>query len=56
MIHLSLTNSLKKLFEMNGLFDATMTYANDLKNEKYLLTNVIQGSLWKTKTASIQKD
>lgn len=44
-IHLPLKNSLKKLFSMDGLFKATMSYINFLHSESTVKLYFIQGTL-----------
>ncbi|OXU22871.1 hypothetical protein TSAR_010190, partial [Trichomalopsis sarcophagae] len=55
MIHIPLKKSLKKLLEINGLFDATLSYMNSLKNEKNVLMNFVQGPLWSKQIENFEK-
>lgn len=49
IIQLSLKNSLTKLFQIKGLFNAMELYMKKLYCQTYVLENFIQGSLWKEK-------
>lgn len=46
MIHLDMRHSLKLLLEIDGLFDAMLSYIKYLENDKHTLENFVQGSLW----------
>lgn len=52
--HLPLKWSLKKLLEMDGLLQATLSYMNDLMGENQVLTNFDQGTIWKKIVNSIK--
>lgn len=39
--------SLKMLLELPGMFDLLTSYMNDLEMETYIISNFIQGKLWK---------
>ncbi|XP_066589332.1 uncharacterized protein [Prorops nasuta] len=46
-----LRNSLKMFLEIPNLFNEIMKYMDTLKHETEIVTNIIQGSLWKVKYA-----
>lgn len=47
MIHMSIKHNLKMLFEIDGLYNATLEYIKSLEFDDDVLSNFIQGSLWK---------
>ena len=49
--YIPLQITLKILFEMPGVFDAVMKHVNELKAEKFVNSNFIQGELWKKQTS-----
>ena len=53
-IHIPIKHSLIKLFETEGLFEATMAYVQFLKDEKDIMHNFIQGSLWQEQIKNFQ--
>lgn len=55
MISIPLKDSLRTLLSIEGLFSAMLNYMDRLYEEKELLTNIIQGKLWKKKLASFDK-
>lgn len=55
-IHMPIRYSMTKLFEMEGLFQATMSHIQLLKNEESIMSNFIQGTLWKEKIRSFHAD
>ena len=46
-LHIRMQNSLKRILEIEGLFDALKKYMNYLENESTTLENFIQGKVWK---------
>ena len=44
---ISLAHSLKLLIEIPGLFDVMHKYLQDLQDEKIIISNFVQGRLWK---------
>lgn len=55
MICWPLKENLRNLLQINGRFDATVTYMNYLKNETNLLINFVQGTLWKEQLNNFHK-
>lgn len=55
MIHCPLRTSLTKIFQMNGLFEATIARMNKLKSQEGIRTNFIQGTLWKNQIKNFTK-
>ena len=46
-VHLSLEHKLKVLFELPGVYDSIRKYMKILEEQKNLLSNVMQGELWR---------
>lgn len=55
MIHLSMKNSFKKILEMDGMFQSTLSYMDLLYSEPKIKTNFIQGTLWKKQLEKFDK-
>lgn len=55
MVHISLKKSLIKIFQMDGLLNATLSYMNRLHSEISISSNFIQGSLWKNQKTKYDK-
>lgn len=53
-VFMPIENTLKKCLQVPGLFDEVTTYMKSLENEDVVISNVIQGRLWKTKYAVSQ--
>lgn len=48
-VFMPIVNTLKNFLNIPGLFDEVTTYIKSLENEDEIISNVIQGRLWKTK-------
>lgn len=55
VVHLPLKMSLVRLLQLDGLFEALLNYMEILNNETDVLTNFIQGSLWKQQLQNLKK-
>lgn len=55
MVNFKLSDSLKNMLEIPGLFDATMTNMNDLYAEEKVLSNFIQGETWNNAINNFEK-
>lgn len=54
-IHMPLKNSLTQLLEIDGLFDATLSYMKNVINYDSILCHFVQGSLWKEKIKTLKE-
>ncbi|KAL7290875.1 hypothetical protein TKK_0015607 [Trichogramma kaykai] len=55
IVHLPLDESLKIFLELPGILEEVIAYIKTLKNEKQIISNIMQGSLWKTKYEHLNK-
>ena len=55
-IHLPIKNSLEQLLQVDGLLEATLSYMDQLQSEKEVITNFVQGSLWKSRVKNFKDD
>lgn len=48
-VFMPIGNTLKNFLELPGLFHVVMDYVQSLENENFVVSNILQGRLWKTK-------
>lgn len=56
LTHLPMKHSLKALLETDGLLHETLSYMDFLQNEKTLLLNFVQGTLWQKQRQACTKN
>lgn len=54
MVHLPISNSLRRILQMDGLLEATLLHKEFLESDPEVSMNFIQGSLWKEQTKDLK--
>lgn len=55
-MHMPIKHSLQQLLEIDGLLEATVSYMKELQLEEKLVSNFVQGSLWKSRVNDFKDD
>lgn len=52
-IHIPLRKTLKRFLEIPGILNQTMQYVAQLRTETHIISNIMQGDLWKNKYSDV---